>query len=101
MKRTAVENWKQSHDAVIPPVTPAPEPEPETVKASKTRLSAQIATGIANLARNAVYATPELTLSRLIEEAIAEKIQRLEKERGEPFPQRLRELPTGRPYKVR
>jgi len=96
MKRTAVENWKQSHDAVIPPPTPAPRPE--SAKARKIRLTTMVGAEAANLARNAVYWTPRLTMSALIERALVREVKELEKERGKPFPQRERELPSGRPY---
>jgi hypothetical protein len=40
-------------------------------------------------------------MSTLINEAIAEKVKRLEAERGEPFPQRKQQLVVGRPYRGR
>jgi hypothetical protein len=68
------------------------------VEPKKVRLTTMVGAEAANLARNAVYWTPRLTMSALIERAIVREVQELEKERGKPFPQRERELPSGRPY---
>lgn len=50
-------------------------------------------------AKNAVFWTPGMTLSSLAEKALEEKIDELEKQRGESFPQREAELTKGRPAK--
>lgn len=47
--------------------------------------------------RNAVYWTPDLTLTKLVAEAVAERLDLIESQRGEPFPLRQGKLKTGRP----
>jgi len=51
--------------------------------------------------RNATYWMPKYTLSRLSEEAYIAYIDKLEKERGKPFPMRVEELREGRPLGLR
>lgn len=48
-------------------------------------------------ARNAVYFTPGLTLSGLVEESLRVHLGNLEESRGEPFPKRPSKIKTGRP----
>jgi hypothetical protein len=50
-------------------------------------------------ARNAVYFTPGLTLSGLVEASLREHLGRLEKDRGEQFPDRPGRIKTGRPMR--
>jgi len=68
---------------------------------STERFTAHLSRTLINRARNAVYWTPGLTLTKLAEEALAEKIDRIEAERGETFPQRTGEVRVGRPVKMR
>ncbi len=49
--------------------------------------------------KNAVYWTPGLTLAGLAEDALSKAVERLERERKEPFPPRKAELKGGRPLK--
>lgn len=63
----------------------------------KERLTVHISPELISRARNAVFWTPGLTLASLAEEAIAVAIDRMEEERGEPFPERAGKLRTGRP----
>lgn len=79
------------------PKTIAQAEEPK--KAGKERFTVQVPTGVIERVKNAVYWTHGLTLSAMAERAFAEYVDRLEAERGEPFPPRNGELPTGRPMK--
>jgi len=49
--------------------------------------------------RDAVFWTPGLTLSSLVEDALIEAITKLEFERGSCFPPRRANLKAGRPIK--
>jgi len=96
-----------------PPVPPRPEVAPEKPQpvprgqvAGKEKLQPYITTDVAEAARNAVVATTPheggyQSLSDLIEDAIREKVARLERKfnEGRPFPRRPRKLKTGRPTK--
>lgn len=66
---------------------------------SKTRITFYISQDMIERAKNAVFWTPGMTLSSLAEKALEEKIDELEKQRGESFPQREAELTKGRPAK--
>ncbi|WP_323221392.1 hypothetical protein [Limnoraphis robusta] len=66
----------------------------------KQRLTVQLPVEVIERARNSVYWTPSLTLAGLVEEALENWINQLETVHGEPFPQRLGELKTGRPIKL-
>jgi hypothetical protein len=48
-------------------------------------------------AKNAVFWTPGMTLSGLVEQALEERVERMESERGQAFPERSSELAKGRP----
>ena len=52
------------------------------------------------LARDAVYWTPGLTLSSLCEVGLRSEIVNLERKRGEAFPKRAGDLKAGRPVKT-
>ena len=52
------------------------------------------------LARDAVYWTPGLTLSSLCEVGLRSEIVNLERKRGEAFPKRAGDLKAGRPIKT-
>jgi len=66
---------------------------------AKQRLTVHLPLDLIDRVKNAVYWTPGLTLARLAEEALAEAVDLLEEERGEPFPPREDELRGGRPLK--
>jgi hypothetical protein len=85
-------------DAVIPAPREA-ERAISAPKAIKERLTVHLSIGLIDRMKNAVYWTPGLTLAGLAEEALAQAVDKLEKERGEPFPPRQAELKGGRPLK--
>ena len=66
-------------------------------KSLKQRITVQISQDVIERLKNAVYWTPGLTLASLAEEALSNAVDRLEKERSNPFPKRHNELKTGRP----
>lgn len=83
-------------DTVIPARQKIQESE-VTLKIRKERLTVHLPVDLIERVKNAVYWTPGLTLARLAEEALAAAVERLERERGEPFPPRKSELKGGRP----
>lgn len=84
-------------DAVIPP-QPLAEAPPKK-KIIKERLTVHLPVELIERVKNAVYWTPGLTLAGLAEEAFTAVVERLERERGGPFPPRRAELKGGRPLK--
>ena len=73
---------------------------PEVVKErpAKQRITLHISTELVDRIKNAVYWEPGLTVAGFAEEAFSDTIAALEKERGEPFPQRKHHrLRGGRP----
>lgn len=72
---------------------------PEEPRGRKERLTVHVPAGLSDRAKNAVYWTPGLTLARLAELALSAQLERLEAERGGPFPERAEELRGGRPVK--
>jgi hypothetical protein len=82
-------------DAVIP----APEASDPIRKVSKERLTIHLPVDLIDRVKNAVYWTPGLTLAGLGEEALRVMVERLEADRGDPFPPRQEELRGGRPLK--
>ena len=71
----------------------------ESGKRPKERLTVYVPVEVVELARNAVYWTPGLTLSRLAEDGLTEAVDRLEEGRGEPFRPRGGDIKRGRPPK--
>lgn len=68
--------------------------------ATKERVTFQLPVGLIERARDAVYFTPGLTMSALMDEALRGQLDRLEKKRESPFPSRDGAvLRTGRPVK--
>ncbi len=96
-------------DAVVPdpratqrPLATVSEFEKTTersLRVVKERLTVHLPLDLIDRVKNAVYWTPGLTLAGLAEEAFAKAVNRLEKERKEPFPHRKAELKGGRPLK--
>ena len=63
----------------------------------KERLTVLISGEVLNRLRNAVFWTPGVTMTGIVERCISDAIATLEKERGARFPQRSSELKAGRP----
>ncbi len=68
----------------------------ETVK-RKSRFTFNLPDALVEHARSAVFYTPGLNLSVLIEQALEAELRRLERQRGEAFPRRTAPIKTGRP----
>jgi hypothetical protein len=96
--------------AAPPPAALAPAPAtvhtrtvpatPEARSAPATeRFTTSLAATLVERLRTAVFHTPGLTLSGLAAEALEREIERLEAERGEPFPAGRGRLRTGRPVR--
>jgi hypothetical protein len=81
-----------------PPGTVA-EPEEETTKQAKERMTFHLPVEVMERAKNAVFWTPGLTLADLAAKALTDAVDRLEKKKGEAFPPRKAELKGGRPMK--
>ncbi|MBG0777600.1 MAG: hypothetical protein H0S85_14340 [Desulfovibrionaceae bacterium] len=64
---------------------------------TKTRITFYLSEAMVDKAKNAVFWTPGMTLSGLVEQALEERVERMESERGQAFPERSSELAKGRP----
>lgn len=64
------------------------QPEKQGTIALKEKMTIQISKDTIERAKNTVYWTPGLTIAQLIEEALNLVLNKMEKQRGEPFPQR-------------
>lgn len=102
MKRSTI--GENPLHAVVPEITkasstePPSEPKRET-KESKERLTVHLPLSLINRIKNVVFYTPGLTLAEMAEQALARAVDELEAKRGEPFPQRTKDLQGGRPMK--
>ena len=75
-------------------------PEEKLSKArgvTRKRLTVYLPLELLERARNTVYWCKGLTLAGLIEQALADSLNRIEEVNGKTFPQRLEELKGGRP----
>ena len=94
-------------DAVVPlrrggdPPQSRPEAEsaPAAVQA-KERVTFQVPVELIERTRNAVYWTPGATMAALMEAALTEHLEKLERDRGRRFEPRSGALKTGRPIKT-
>jgi hypothetical protein len=69
---------------------------------AKQRMTVTLPVELLERLRNVVYWTPGLTLARLIEDAVTDTIEAMEKRNhGEPFPRRIAQLKGGRPRGLR
>ncbi len=66
---------------------------------NRERITAKLPVELIERMRNAVYWTPGLTLTELIAQAVSERLDLIEAQRGEPFPPRQGNLKTGRPIR--
>jgi hypothetical protein len=74
----------------------APEAPPP---AAAWRLTFHLPAAVLERAKNAVYHTPGLTLAALGVTALTRELDRLEEQRGQPFPTRNGPIRTGRPIR--
>jgi hypothetical protein len=66
-------------------------------QSGKERLTVVIRGDVLNRLRNAVFWTPGLTMTGIVEQCISDAVSMLEQQRGSEFPQRSEELKAGRP----
>ncbi len=74
-------------------------PKLQTAVSDAERATFQLPANLVERARDAVYWTPGATMAGLVEAALSVHLGKLEKKRGEPFPERAGALRTGRPVK--
>lgn len=78
--------------------TDALESHEEPVK--KQRVTIHVPIGLIDKVKNAVFWEPGLTLAGFAQEALEQALEKLESERGSPFPDRReKRLKAGRPIK--
>jgi post-segregation antitoxin (ccd killing protein) len=69
----------------------------EATQGRKSRYTFNLPDALMEHARAAVYHTPGLNLSALVEQALEAEIRRLERARGDAFPRRTAAIKVGRP----
>ncbi len=82
-------------DAVVPPTVSPPPAEPERGE-TKLRTTLHLSKTVSDRLRAAAYWTPGETLAAIAERAFVAEVDRMEQERGEPFPT-AGKLRPGRP----
>ena len=87
-------------DQVVPLRRADPAPEPEPAKPPRERVTIALPADLMERARNAVYWTPGATLAGLVEDAMADVMDRLEQENAGPFRPRSSNLKPGRRMKA-
>lgn len=87
-------------DQVVPLRRSDPAPEPEPAKVARERVTIALPADLMERARNAVYWTPGATLAGLVEEAMADAMDRLEQENAGTFKPRSSNLKPGRRMKA-
>ena len=65
----------------------------------KQRVTIHIPVNLIERIKNAVYWEPGLTVAGFCEQALLKGIEKLEKEKGAPYPSRREQLKGGRPIK--
>src|SRR5690242_17719802 len=85
-------------DAVVPPPNQTPA-EARPGEEAKERVTFKLPLDLIERIRDVVYWTPGATMARLLEDALATHLEKLERERGSTFPRRSGAIRTGRPIK--
>lgn len=75
-------------------------PRKERTTKQRSNLSANVDAEIMQRVRNVVFYTPGATVTSFVEQALLHEVERLEKERGEAFPQATGKVKTGRPLSM-
>lgn len=73
---------------------------PSQIGKRKSRFTFNLPDALVEHARAAVFYTPGLNLSILVEQALVAELRRLERQRGEEFPRRTAPLKTGSAARV-
>ncbi len=79
-----------------PTITGLPQPAWPRTRASRQRVTVSLPVPLVERLRNAVYWTEQRTLAQIIVDAIEDALTAMEHANGEPFPERLAPLRTGR-----
>ena len=66
---------------------------------NKVTLSIRFPPELLERARTVVYYTPGETLGSLVERAVLRELDKMERSRGEPYPDKRGPLKTGRPIR--
>ena len=80
-------------EALFTPVEPV---KPKIQAKKKQKITFIMDCDLVERLKNAVYWSPGLSVSSVLEEATEKAINELEKEKGKPFPERNGELKKGR-----
>jgi hypothetical protein len=75
----------------------SPEPPQPVKKVATEKITTPFPVELIERVRNAVYWEPDATLAGILVQAVADTIDRMERERGEPYPPRKNRLRSGRP----
>ena len=75
----------------------APPAAPPSSRVAREKLTIPLSVGLVDRLRNAAYWDPELTIAGIAERALTREIDRIEEDRGSPFPPRKSQLKGGRP----
>ena len=86
-------------DQVVPLRSSEPTIEQVPAVAPKERVTIALPAELMDRARNTVYWTPGATLAGLVEDAVVNALERLEREHGGPFMSRSSNLKPGRRMK--
>ena len=76
-------------------------PEEKKEKAKRERFTVNLNPELINWARRAVVFTPGQSLTGLVEEALTRELERLETEKGKPFPSTTATPKKGRPVTIK
>jgi hypothetical protein len=109
-KKAAASSWITQGREELKAQTPAQRgivvekpssPEEKRPKAKRERFTVNLTPDLINWARKAVIFTPGQSLTGLMEEALTRELERLEKKRGEPFPDTTATPKKGRPLTIK
>ena len=87
-------------DAVVPLRTADKKQAQPVAREAKERATFQLPADLIERTRRVVFWTPGATMAAIMEEALSAHLDRIEKQRGEAFPDRRGALRTGRPMKT-
>ena len=82
------------------PATSAPAPE-KAPRPKRERFTVNLSPDLIEWARRAVVFTPGQSLTGLMEEALTRELERLEKKRGDAFPETTATPKKGRPLTLK
>jgi len=84
-------------DAVIPQATPQRQAtEPAKTAKKRERITFFLSSNLIDKLRNTAFWSPGITMAEIVEQSVTTGLDRIEKQRGEPFPPRQRQLLPGR-----